>query len=75
MARRDETYVEGNQWVLALSLPEDPNGKGTETDDDRSNNICLCPSSFVTSGKGEGNEEECDRSNEENGTDDVELPE
>ena len=67
--------MEWNQRVLALALPVNPDGEDAESDDDRGNDVGLCPFGLDSSGKGEGNEEECDRSNEENGTDDVELPE
>ena len=67
--------MEWNQWVLAPSFPEDPDGEDTEPDNDRRNNLCLRPFGLGTTGKSEWDEEEGDRGDEQNSTDDVKLPE
>jgi hypothetical protein len=67
--------VERNQGVLASSLPQDPNREDTSTNNDRSDNVSLTPFRLLTTSEGEWYEEESDRSNQENSTDDIELPE
>lgn len=67
--------MERNQGVLALSLPQDPNGENTSSNDNRSDDMSLTPLGSLTTSKGEWNEEEGDGSYEEDSTDDIELPE
>ena len=67
--------MERNQGVLALSLPQDPNGEDTSSDDNRSDDVSLTPLGLLTTSKGEWHEEEGDGSDEEDSTDDIELPE
>ena len=69
------TYMERDQGVLALSLPQDPNGEDTSSDDNRSDDMSLTPLGLLTTSKGEWNEEQGDRSDKEDSTDDIELPE
>jgi hypothetical protein len=67
--------MERNQGVLALSLPQDPNGEDTSSNNNRSDDVSLTPFRLLTTSKGEWDEEEGDRSNKEDSTDDIELPE
>lgn len=72
---RWRTHVEGHKGVLALSLPQDPDGECASTNDDRRDDVRLAPQGLLSAGKGKGHEEEGNRRDEEDGTDDVELPE
>ena len=67
--------MERNQGVLALSLPQDPNGENTSSNDNRGDDVSLTPLGLLTTCKGEWNEEKGDGSDKEDSTDNVELPE
>jgi hypothetical protein len=67
--------MERNQGVLALSLPQDPNGEDTSSNDNRGDDVSLAPLGLLTTSKGEWNEEKGDGSDEKDSTDDIELPE
>jgi hypothetical protein len=67
--------MERNQGVLALSLPQDPNGEDTSSNNNRGDDVSLTPLGLLTTSKSEWNEEQCDRSDKEDSTDNVELPE
>jgi hypothetical protein len=67
--------VEWDQGVPACSFPPDPNREDTGANNDRSDNVCLSPLGLDATGKTEGDQEAGDRSNEEDCTDDIELPE
>jgi hypothetical protein len=67
--------MERNQGVLALSLPQDPNGEDTSSNDNRSDDVSLTPFGLLTTSKGEWDEEKSNGSDKEDSTDDIELPE
>jgi len=67
--------MERNQGVLALSLPQDPNGEDTSSNDNRGDDVSLVPFGLLTTSKGEWDKEKGDGGDKEDSTDDIKLPE
>jgi len=66
--------MERNQGVLALSLPQDPEGEDASANNNRGDDVSLTPLGLLTTSKGEWNKEKGDGSDKEDSTDNVELP-